>query len=225
MAAAVITQPIDHLTLILTIIVAGLLGGVINYYMVHTKEEEFSNEYIFSKSIFLGLGAAALVPLFLRLISSTLLEPVTDKYPIVNYFVIGGFCLAAAIYSKRFIEDVYGRITKAEEDAKAAKKTAEEAKKTSKEVEQSVTEPDDTQENLALEMATSDPNDAKALIRKQILEAIQGSRFVYRTPNGIAKEIGKDKKSVKEYLNELQESGLVSSKINKNGNLVYKVAT
>lgn len=215
---------IDYYSLTCTILTAGILGGIINFFMVHIKEEEFSDWYIFLKSVFLGLGASGLVPLFLNLISSKLLEPVTApaEYPIINYFVIGGFCLAGAIYSKRFIEDIYGRITKAEEEAKDAKKTAEEAKKTSKELEQFVTEPDELPGAVGQEMLQVDPLDEKTLKIQSILKALLDSRYVYRTLTGVAKETDLEKSVLKEYLDEMQMSGLITSKINRNGNRVFK---
>ncbi|MCX2484626.1 YEATS-associated helix-containing protein [Pedobacter sp. MR2016-24] len=214
---------LDHSTLILTIIIAGLLGGIINYFMVHVKEEEFSNQYIFLKSVFLGLGASALIPLFLSLIGSKLLEPVkTPPYPNLNYFVIGGFCLAGAIYSKRFIEDVYGRITKAEEVAKDAKKTADEAKKTTKEIEQSVTETDDAEETIGHEALQLDTPDPKTTTYQSILRALLNSRYIYRTSTGISKDTGIQKSELKDYLDEMLASGLIASRINKNGNRVFK---
>lgn len=215
---------IDHTTLAFTIVIAGLLGGVINFFMVHIKDEEFSNGYIFLKSICLGLGAAALIPLFLNFIGSNLLQPVTEpaKYPYINYYVIGGFCLAAAIYSKRFIEDVYGRITKAEKAAEEAKKTAEEAKKTTNEIEQSVTEHDEVPEISGDEMLLVDPPDAKTSNIKSILKALLDSHYVYRTSTGISKDTGIQMSELKTYLDEMLASGLLTSRINKHGNRVFK---
>jgi DNA-binding MarR family transcriptional regulator len=215
---------IDHYFLALTIVIAGLLGGVINYFMVHVKEEEFSNMYIFLKSVFLGLGASALIPLFLSLIGSKLLEPVFSAkgYPYLNYYVIGGFCLAGSIYSKRFIEDVYSRITKAEGVAIAAKKTAEEAKKTTNEIELSVTETDHPPEILNHQALNQNPSDTKTKNFQLIIHALLESRYVYRTLTGISKETGIDKSMLKDYLDEMIASGLVTSKVNKNESRVFK---
>jgi len=194
--------------------------------MVHVKEEEFSNRYIFLKSVFLGLGASALIPLFLTLIGSKLLEPILPpkSYPNLNYFVIGGFCLVGSIYSKRFIEDIYGRITKAEEVAKDAKKTAEEAKKATNEIEQSVTETDDVPNIVGLETFQVDSLDPKTLNFQSIIRALRDSRYIYRTSTGISKDTGIDKSVLKDYLDEMIASGLITSKINKNGNRIFKVA-
>jgi len=216
---------IDHLTLALTILIAGLLGGVINFFMVHIKEEEFSDQYIFTKCIFLGLGASALSPLFLYLIGSKLLEPVTTGYPLLNYYVIGGFCLAAAIYSKRFIEDIYSRIIKAEKTAKDAKKTADEAKETSKDIEQKVIEDDDSDQMLGLESLQIGQTEEQKRDYQSILLSISTSKYVYRTFDGLHKDTGINKSSLKQYLSDMENSGLVISKLNKRGNKVYKIST
>lgn len=218
---------IEHNILALTIIIAGLLGGIINYFMVHVKEEKFSNYYIFLKSIFLGLGASALIPLFLNLIGSKLLESVgsPEHYPFINYYVIGGFCLAGSIYSNRFIEDVYSRITNAEKVAKDAQETADEAKKTTNEIEESVTENDEPVEILNQNALPLNPPDEKAINFNLITQALKNSHYVYRTSTGISKETGIEKSILIDNLDEMIDLGLIKSKINRNGNRVFKAVT
>ncbi len=73
-----------------------------------------------------GVGAALLVPLFLQTVSSRLLADLLGTAPATEqYFVFGGFCLLAAISSKRFITTLSERVL---QEAKAAAQQAAEAR-------------------------------------------------------------------------------------------------
>ena len=123
-----------HTQIIIGIIIAaGLLGGITNflllYKLTYTNKESWLN---FLKSISLSLCASFTVPLFLQIISNNLLEIQKDSpFPDKNYFVLLGFCVLAAFYSKRFLEDLYSKVNKAEQKAEEAKGISEEAKEIS----------------------------------------------------------------------------------------------
>lgn len=105
--AALVSNPsgaLDaHMLLILLImIVAGLLGGAANYFLAERHEESARNNWL-KYSIF-GIVAALTVPLFLNMISSTLLEGARTKP--VDFFAFGGFCLIYVVASRRLMESV-----------------------------------------------------------------------------------------------------------------------
>lgn len=105
--AALVSNPsgaLDaHMLLILLImIVAGLLGGAANYFLAERHEESARNNWL-KYSIF-GIVAALTVPLFLNMISSTLLEGARTKP--VDFFAFGGFCLIYVVASRRLMENV-----------------------------------------------------------------------------------------------------------------------
>ena len=57
-------------TIFIIILVAGLLGGLGNYFILNLKPDNHN----IIRSIILGVIAAAVLPLFLRLISSNIFE-------------------------------------------------------------------------------------------------------------------------------------------------------
>jgi hypothetical protein len=110
------------LIIILIILFAGLLGGVTNFFLLWSSERrQDENRVIFFKSVLMGLCASIAVPLFLQVLPNSLLD-IGEEMPLKNYFILAGLCVLASFYSKRFLEDLYDRVSKAE-------KTAEEAKK------------------------------------------------------------------------------------------------
>lgn len=121
-----------HTQIIISIIVsAGLLGGLTNFFLLYNLDYKTKECWInFFKSILLSLCASLTVPLFLQIISNNLLDipkdgAISDK----NYFILAGFCVLAAFYSKRFLDDLYSKVNKAEAKAEEAKKSATEAEK------------------------------------------------------------------------------------------------
>ena len=86
---------------------AGIFGGLVNYLTIFTKKELGSKRRLLG-TILAGIAASCLVPLFLSMISSDLIvnSRKDDKY----YFVFGGLCLIAGIFSRRFINSIGERI-------------------------------------------------------------------------------------------------------------------
>lgn len=215
-----------YLTLATIMILSGLLGGIINYFLVHQPKEDFSKSYIFLKSLLLGLGASLLVPLFLHIIGSNLLPVNNENIPQNNYFVFAGFCLIASILSKRFIEDLYSRVINAEKEAQEAKNIAKEAKQTSQDIEEFQTESEDSEDLTVATGVTESSSkviDPKTLKYKAIIEAIQKSRYAFRTITGIAKEVGGKVPEIEALLNELEEKSILRSKKNKKGNKIFGI--
>jgi hypothetical protein len=92
-----------HMLLILLImIVAGLLGGAANYFLAERHSDSARDNWL-KYSVF-GIVAALTVPLFLNMISSTLLEGARTKP--VDFFAFGGFCLIYVVASRRLMENV-----------------------------------------------------------------------------------------------------------------------
>jgi hypothetical protein len=121
-----------HIVKLLLIITgSGLLGGLTNFFLLYDSESK--NEVIWInliKSILLSLCASITVPLFLQIISNNLIDlPTNNTFPGKNYLILAGFCVLAAVYSKRFLEDLYSKVNKAEAKAEEAKKVAKEAEK------------------------------------------------------------------------------------------------
>ncbi len=211
----------NHIYIIIWIIIlSGILGGLINFFLLFTSQNDTKILWwvLLIKSILLGLGASLIVPLFLETISSNIMElSKSDSFPEKRYFVIAGFCLLAAIFSKRFIEDVYTRIMKAEKDS-------QEAKQIVKEFENSKTEIDDDEETvLSFKTSFTKGFDGDKENVKRVVRAILQSQYSYRTLSGIAKETNLNKEIVANILTTLKANGFAESKQNKQGSYVWKI--
>ena len=88
---------------VVVMLIAGIFGGVINYLLDQEsgKSSAQLERNALLKSITIGLGASFLVPLFLAIISSDLIE--LNKLDSSKILVFLGFCLVAAISSRKFI--------------------------------------------------------------------------------------------------------------------------
>ena len=93
----------NYMLLVFGIMVtAGILGGVANYFLAD-RHAEFAWRDLFKYAV-LGVVAALMVPLFLNMISSNLLDLARTRP--INLFVFAGFCLIAVIFSRRFLENL-----------------------------------------------------------------------------------------------------------------------
>lgn len=93
----------NYMMLVLGIMItAGILGGIANYFLAE-RHAEFAWRDLFKYSV-LGVVAALMVPLFLNMISSNLLDLARTRP--INLFVFAGFCLIAVIFSRRFLENL-----------------------------------------------------------------------------------------------------------------------
>jgi hypothetical protein len=112
-----------HLSILIAIIIlVGAFGGLLNYlFNFDTAENDQKKNVIIFKYILLGIGAALLVPVFLKMISSNLASSKDNN----DYLIFAGFCLIAAIFSRRFITTIGEKIL---ESAKKAEKSALESK-------------------------------------------------------------------------------------------------
>ncbi len=112
-----------HLIIVIGIIIsAGGFGGLLNYlHNFDTHGETPENNATKTKYVLLGIGAAFLVPAFLKMISSNLLSSTDNN----DLLIFAGFCLVASIFSKRFINTIGEKILEA---AKQAEKNSKENK-------------------------------------------------------------------------------------------------
>lgn len=105
------------------IISAGVLGGIISYYLENETQisDKKKRMYQVKRHVYLGIGAAFLVPLFLWITQSEIRTKIGNDSS--SFLVFIGFCLIAAISAKKFIQTLSNRILK---DIKEIKKKTEE---------------------------------------------------------------------------------------------------
>ncbi len=121
---------------------SGAFGGYLNYlHNFDTLVNENKENRIKLKYVLLGIGSAFLVPAFLKMIASDLIKN-SEQYDNINYLIFAGFCLIAAIFSRRFISTIGEKILEA---AKQAEKTSKETKQQIENTQQELT---NTQERI-----------------------------------------------------------------------------
>ena len=110
-------MPLLFFILIVVAIVfaAGGLGGLVNYYMALSSDPTNAR---LSHSLVIGLAAAFLVPLFLQMISSDLLNDAKASDSYIEFFIFAGFCLVAAISSRAFVQSLTSRVLSQVQEAR-----------------------------------------------------------------------------------------------------------
>lgn len=123
----------------LVILIAGLVGGWARYRLdrdAWEASEPKGRKPSFHSCAIIGVIGSFLVPLFLNMISSTLIKDTNgDIFKGSNLFVLIGFCLIAAIFAKRFMwmiankafQEVMDKADSANKHAQAAEHKAESA--------------------------------------------------------------------------------------------------
>jgi len=202
--------------------VAGLLGGAINHFLM---QEDDPKHTFMGRSLAVGIGAAFMVPLFLNMISSNLLESIrgTSNSPgdPIKLLVLAGFCLVAAVSSRAFIRTLSDRVLA---EAKAARKEAKQAKEEVQEVQASI---DPILEKETEKETVTDGAESITSLKtlddeeRKVLDAFARSKFALRTLTGISKDAGLDKVESNRILSSLEERALVAKKVGKNGTRWY----
>ncbi len=122
--------------LIFIIFLAGAVGGVGGSFFNLAEGDPLPNWKRVVKHLIMGVIAAFMVPLFLNLISSNILDTILagKEGAASSTFLLVGFCLVAAVSAKGFVEklsgNVIGKLEKIESDVEALKdsKAAQEEK-------------------------------------------------------------------------------------------------
>ena len=194
-----------HLLIILVImLVTGLLGGVANHYLVERDESTGPRDKI--KYPILGVIAALTVPLFLNMISSTLLEGARTKP--VDFFAFAGFCLLYVIMSRRWFDNV----------AQHLFRQFDQVRRDLKEIRQEVREP---QHSSRPETPAPAPAAEKDELREamsyhdvEILRGIAEEGFVYGNLAAICERTGLARDFVSQRLMVLKSLGVIETRIN-----------
>ncbi|HEY5724069.1 MAG TPA: YEATS-associated helix-containing protein [Allosphingosinicella sp.] len=177
--------------------------------------------------LFLGVVAAACVPLFLSLLKSGLIDGIFKapaNAPAYEYYLIFiGLCLIAAVSARRFIDSITAQLIKRldEVDAKAgrAAAAATEAREVAHEAAAEVEAADDEEGDAPAdgpELSMAEPRGAPAEItatERRALEAM--TKHSMRTRTGIAEESGISRNRISELLEALADKGLARPTVSK----------
>ncbi len=198
-----------HMLLILLIMVAaGVLGGVANYFLADRPAEASRRDL--TKYTVLGVIAALTVPLFLSMMSSTLLEAARTKP--TEFFVFAGFCLLYVIAARRLMENVAqrlgGQLDLMKREVGQIKRQQAEAVVAAERVEAQAEEP---REVLSY-------NDV------EILRALAEENLVYGNLAAICERTGLARDFVSQRLTVMKSLGIIETRINDKNVLHWGVS-
>lgn len=104
------------ITILIIIVFTGILGGVGNYFVIRNQVLGISKSFTFNEFynmpgfVVLGLIAAGVIPLFLNIISSDLLQIKESKDNYRNYLIFASLCLVSALFSNHFLPNTYNAV-------------------------------------------------------------------------------------------------------------------
>jgi hypothetical protein len=205
-----------HMLLIFAIMVlAGILGGAANYFLAERQGEQGSKDWI--KYPVFGMVAALTVPLFLNMISSTLLEGARTKP--VDFYVFAGFCLIYVVASRRLFENIaqrlLGQMEQVRRDVGQLKQKRDEAP---------LVMPVKAESEPA-KAAEPDPREVLSYNDVEILRALAEERFVYGNLAGVCERTGLPRDFVSQRLTVMKSLGVIETRINDKNVLHWFVST
>lgn len=101
-------------------VAAGMFGGLGNFFITHLSDPIVSNLSIpelwhqgyLSSSVVLGVIAAFVIPLFLKMISSNIFETNENNINNFNLMIYCGYCLLASLFSTQFLNLAFQKAIK-----------------------------------------------------------------------------------------------------------------
>jgi len=190
-----------HMLLILAImILAGILGGAANYFLAERQGEAGSKDWI--KYPVFGMVAALTVPLFLNMISSTLLEGARTRP--VDFYVFAGFCLIYVVASRRLFENLaqrlLGQMDLVRRDVGQLRQNRDEAAAPAK--------------ADAVKTREVDPREVLSFNDVEILRALAEESFVYGNLAAVCERTGLPREFTSQRLTVLKSLGVIETRIN-----------
>lgn len=205
-----------HMLLILAImILAGALGGLANAFMVDRHVEPSRREWF--KYTILGIVAALTVPLFLNMISSTLLEGARTKP--VDFFAFAGFCLIYVVASRRVVDNVAQRLGGQLEQVKREVGQLKQQKQAEPAVMPVREEP------APLPEVKLEPREVLSYNDVEILRALAEESFVYGNLAAICERTGLARDFVSQRLTVMKTMGVIETRINDKNVLHWGVSS
>ena len=197
------------LIVLLIMIVAGVLGGVANYFLSDRQNE--ANPRDWAKYPILGVIAALTVPLFLNMISSNLLEAARTRP--VDFFVFAGFCLIYVVASRRVFENVANKLLNQMDQMK---REMVQIKQQRPEVPAPVfrDEPTAVADVLLPAVKPEVIKESLSYNDIEILRALSEDSYVYGNLVGLTDKTGLARELVSSRLTVLKSLGIIETRIN-----------
>ncbi|EFM11367.1 hypothetical protein PaecuDRAFT_1813 [Paenibacillus curdlanolyticus YK9] len=207
----------DHgIILVFIMIAAGWVGGAVSYMLPPAKagSPPLLKDRELYKSMLIGIAASFMVPLFLKLISSDLLS--ADQlgkggFDASNDLVFAGFCLMAAISSRKFIEMITNHALE------TLSRKVDQTNQAAEAVVDSLTEDSATAGDAAEPVFKTLMLQPEEQNRASVLYALTKSSFTFRTPEGICRDCSLDDATVNKVLAGLAADRLVEQTLRPQG--------
>ena len=188
---------------------AGVFGGFVNFYLSKPDDIPVPSRI---RSVLVGTAASFLVPLFLNMISSNLIDLIQGGDS-SKLLILLGFCLVAAISSTAFIRTISDRVLNEAKQAKAVAQTAsEQVAEVQADIKPIVAKETEQDESVTAALAAAPSTD-----EGKILKALAAGPWVLRSQGGLAKETSLDSGDVARLLFAMGQQGLVGKRSTKNG--------
>lgn len=196
------------LAILLIMIVAGVLGGIANYFLSDRQTGPDPRDW--AKYPVLGVIAALTVPLFLNMISSNLLEAARTRP--VDFFVFAGFCLIYVVASRRIFENAANRLlTQMDQMKREMSQIKQQPRETPSEPRE------ETMPTTETPPAAPKPESVKEALSYndvEILRAVAEENYVYGNLAGLTDKTGLARELVSTRLTVLKNLGIIETRIN-----------
>jgi hypothetical protein len=203
----------NHIFIMATVmLLAGIFGGLVNYYLYGEKDPDASS---LPRFLVVGVGASFLVPVVLDLVNSELvLESQGDPSRLL---IFTGFCLISALLSRFVIDNLSDRIFN---EAQVAKQRVEEVQQDLRIIRTNLLPLIDTETEQ--DVIVNDPSiltmqDELDVTSTSVLKILSGGRFIFRSLTGLCREVNQDESTVLKTLNVLTVRSLAGKVSGKEG--------
>ena len=197
-------------------LLAGVLGGIANYFLSDRQGELSSRDGF--KYATLGVIAALTVPLFLNMLSSNLLEAARTRP--VDFFVFAGFCLIYVVASRRVFENAANKLLS---QIDQVKRDVNHLKQQKRETPQPVSVREEAP--VSAEPArTEPPKESLSYNDVEILRAIAEENYVYGNLAGLTDKTGLGRDLVSNRLTVMKNLGIIETRISDKNVLHWYVS-
>lgn len=202
----------NHILILATVmLLAGIFGGLVNYYLYGDKDPDATS---LPRFLVVGIGASFLVPVILDLVNSELvLESQGDPSQLL---IFTGFCLVSAVVSRFFIDNLSDRIMN---EAHVAKQRSEDVEHSLRVIQSELLPLIDTETEQDMGQMEPEENDDDVLdvTSTQVLKILSNGRFIFRSLAGVCRECNQEEGTVLKTLQVLTNRSLAGKVSGKNG--------
>lgn len=207
-----------HMLLVFGVmVVMGILGGAANYFLAERQGDPARRDWI--KYPVFGVVAALTVPMFLNMISSTLLEGARTKP--IDYYVFAGFCLLYVVASRRLFENMVQRLMG---QIDQVRRDVGHLKQQKRDEPVLASPPAVKVEPEVPKSSEPDPREVLSYNDVEILRALSEESFVYGNLAAVCDSTGLARELVSQRLTVMKTLGVIETRINEKNVLHWIVS-